>query len=58
MNIEQLWADREELLKKHGWTLECESPFEIRHEESGSFATNLAAKYVLECIEKESLEED
>jgi len=35
------------LLEANGWTMECESPLEIRHDESGSFATNLAAKAVL-----------
>ena len=36
----------EELLEKNGWTVECESPFEIRHED-GSFASMLAADMVL-----------
>ena len=31
-----------EILEKNGWTVECESPFEIRHED-GSFATGQAA---------------
>lgn len=34
------------LLEKLGWTVECESPFEIRHED-GSFATGQAAHVVL-----------
>jgi hypothetical protein len=29
-------------LEKHGWTLECESPLELRHE-NGSFVSGLAA---------------
>ena len=37
----------EELLARHGWIIECESPFEIRHKESGSFATGLAAEIVV-----------
>lgn len=36
----------EKLLEQHGWEVECESPFEIRHED-GSFATGQAAKAVL-----------
>ena len=35
------------LLADNGWTVECESPFEIRHED-GSFATLNAAEIVLE----------
>ncbi len=36
----------EDLLKKCGWTVECENPMEIRHED-GSFASEQAAQYVL-----------
>ena len=47
----------EKLLNKYGWEIECESPFEIRHED-GSFATMQAAHTVLESIkEEEELEE-
>ena len=35
-----------ELLEENDWTVECESPFEIRHED-GSFATGQAAEIVL-----------
>lgn len=35
-----------ELLEKYGWVVECESPFEIRHED-GSFATKSAAWIIL-----------
>lgn len=35
------------LLEARGWVVECESPFEIRHED-GSFATGQAAHMVLE----------
>jgi len=35
-----------ELLEKNGWVVECESPFEVRHED-GSFATGQAAEMVL-----------
>lgn len=36
------------LLEANGWTVESESPFEIRHDETGSFATMLAAESVVE----------
>jgi len=36
----------EKLLEKLGWTVECYTPFEIRHED-GSFATLNAAEIVL-----------
>lgn len=36
------------LLTRNGWTLECESPLEIRHDESGSFATGFAANLVID----------
>jgi hypothetical protein len=37
----------EQILTQNGWVIECESPFEIRHEESNSFATNQAAYAVI-----------
>ena len=40
-------VDDEALLQKHGWEVECDSPFEIRHTETGSFATLVAADLVL-----------
>lgn len=42
----------EELLNKAGWEVECESPFEIRHED-GSFATQQAAEIVLDALKEE-----
>lgn len=42
----------EEILKEMGWTIECQSPFEIRHED-GSFASGQAAQYCLDNIKKE-----
>ena len=33
-----------ELLKKEGWYIECENPFEIRHKESKSFFQGIYAK--------------
>lgn len=38
---------KEDLLKENGWEIECESPFEIRHED-GSFASMNAAYSVAE----------
>lgn len=38
-----------DLLEANGWTITCESPFEITHED-GSFASNLAAQYAVDGI--------
>jgi hypothetical protein len=43
-------TEDEKLLEKHGWTLECISPFEIRHED-GSFATGQAARLIVLALE-------
>lgn len=37
------------IIEKEGWVVECESPFEIRHED-GSFATGQAAVRVIDHI--------
>jgi len=37
-----------EILEANGWSIDCESPFEIRHEETNSFATGYAAQIVLD----------
>lgn len=37
----------EAVLERHGWEIVCQSPFEIRHKEDGSFATGSAAHTVL-----------
>jgi len=37
----------EKQLEEHGWIIECESPLEIRHMETGSFATNIAADIII-----------
>jgi hypothetical protein len=34
------------ILRAHGWTVERENPLEVRHDETGSFATHLAAEAV------------
>lgn len=43
----------ESLLKAAGWTLECDSPFEVRHRD-GSFASGQAARLVMEAVRTES----
>lgn len=45
-----------EILAKYGWTVECESPFEIRHED-GSFATEEAARIVTDYLIEQEVEE-
>jgi len=47
----------EKLLKKYGWEIECEHPFEIKHKD-GSFATNQAAHMVVEQLEINDIEEN
>jgi hypothetical protein len=44
--------ERNELLAKYGWTIECESPFEIRNED-GSFASGQAAIIVVTYLTEE-----
>jgi hypothetical protein len=39
----------EDILLEGGWTIECFSPFEIRHED-GSFASGQAAQIVLDYL--------
>lgn len=46
--------EKEKILEMTGWTIECESPLEIRHED-GSFATLNAAKEVMEIVIKRYL---
>jgi len=43
-----------ELLKQNGWTIECESPLEIRHE-NGSFATLNAAETIIFSLKLEDI---
>lgn len=42
----------EKLLERNGFTLECQSPFEIRHEETNSFASGIAADMVVEFLKE------
>lgn len=41
-----------EMLKRNGWTVECERPFEIRHED-GSFASGQAAIIVTRDLQEQ-----
>lgn len=41
-----------QLLEAYDWIVECESPFEIRHED-GSFATGSAASIVVEYLRED-----
>ena len=43
-----------DLLEQEGWNVDCESPFVITHEESGSEATNIAAELILNMIKEEN----
>lgn len=49
MKIEEI----EPILERAGWTVECQSPLEIRHED-GSFASGIAANIVIEDVLAES----
>lgn len=42
----------EQLLASHGWTVECKSPFEIRHVD-GSFASRQAADCVISSLRED-----
>jgi len=45
--------ETEALLSAEGWAVECWSPLEIRHED-GSFATNQAARAVIDSLAGEA----
>jgi hypothetical protein len=49
------FKDIEPILSRNGWTIECESPLEIRSED-GSFASGFAANIVIDQILKDSLD--
>jgi hypothetical protein len=40
-------AEERKLLKDEGWEIECESPLEIRHNETGGFASGYAARLIV-----------
>ena len=48
------WKDDMLLLEDNNWVVECESPFEIRHSEDGSFASGQAAQMVLDDLKEEN----
>jgi hypothetical protein len=43
-------TQKEIALEQNGWTVECLSPFEIRHNDSGSFASGLAAEIIASAL--------
>ena len=49
MKLNKKYMINEELLTENGWTVICESPFEIQHE-NGSFATMDAAYLILSTL--------
>lgn len=49
MSLVSLTRYDEVLLESYGWTVACESPFELSHED-GSFATGQAASIVLQYV--------
>ena len=49
--------EQKTLLERHGWEVECESPREIRHTETGSFASLWAVDAVIESLEAEEKED-
>jgi hypothetical protein len=44
------WKERYEILEKEGWTVCCESPFEIEHRETESTATGYAAQIIADLL--------
>jgi len=44
------------VLEENGWNLDCESPFEISHEATNSFASNGAADIVLRYLKDKLVE--
>lgn len=46
----------EKALEYYGWTIECQSPFELRHED-GSFASGQAANYLVDSLIEEYKDE-
>lgn len=39
-----------DLLDRHGWDVICESPFEIEHRETGTFADGIVANMTLQML--------
>lgn len=51
-SIEDAWKEDKNILAKNGWSLDCQSPFEISHSD-GSRATGQAAQMVLDTLKEE-----
>ena len=45
-------------LEDQGWRIVSQNPLEIEHEESGSYATNMAADILLEVLLEEDISLD
>ena len=46
-----------DILEEDGWTIDCESPFEISREDDNSFARGAAAYYVLDFLHMDNVKE-
>lgn len=44
----------ENILAEDGWVIECKSPFEIRNNDNGSFASNQAAYDILSSLKRKA----
>jgi len=51
--INEMNEEDVKLLKDNDWIVECESPFEIKHEDGDAFASGLAAQIVLDNLKHE-----
>lgn len=49
--------EMEAKLEANGWTVECHSPLEIRHED-GSFATGVAAHVLIDAVNEGWFDDD
>lgn len=48
--MRKITADEYFFLEQNGWTIECESPLEIRSDDGESFARGQAAECIIESI--------
>jgi hypothetical protein len=55
--MEILTEEERTKLEDQGWVVECESPLEIKHEESNSYATNVAAEMLIQLLLDEGEDE-
>lgn len=58
MKPQELKENIKQLLEKNGWKIESDDPFEIRHIETNSFASNIAADYIVWVLVTEDALED